>query len=420
MQQHQASTPTIQHSHTVDSGDIEARARLFAGYLSPAELAQVRQRMLAHAGDWLELIEQATAHMVAGTAPHDARMQELARRWAALFRASYAGDDDALDGKVRSAFCREPGLLANIDIFLAAFMQRALMRLYRLPGIQDGTADESPKPSAWMTATLRAAHQLLDVPLILDDPVALKIMGPVREAELRANPGRHRNPFSDTMRATLAVRSRLAEDSWLQAMHNGMRQYVILGAGLDTFAYRAGATSDASLFEVDLPSTQHWKRARLRAAGIAEPASLHYVATDFTHTTLGQALAASGFDPGLPATFSWLGVSMYLKEEDVMQTLRYVATCSPGSCIVFDYLIKSELLSPIERTGQEVIAEILAAQGEALHSYYDPPTLEHSLRQLGFRKIEHFGPKTLSEQYLSGRRDGLCLSGVLHMIRATV
>ncbi|MDB5907301.1 MAG: hypothetical protein JWP34_1415 [Massilia sp.] len=414
------SSPAQSNSHTVDSGDIEARARLLASYLSPAELVQVRQRMLEHAGDWLELIEQAKVHMVAGTAPHDATMQELARRWAALFRASYAGDDDALDGKVRSAFDREPGLSANIDIGLATFMQRALMHLYRLPDIQDGARDESPKPSARMTATLRAAHQLLDVPLILDDPLALKIMGPAQEAELRANPGRYRNPFYDVMRAMLAVRSRLAEDTWLQALHNGMRQYVILGAGLDTFAYRSGATSDTRLFEVDLPSTQRWKRACLRVAGIAEPASLHYVATDFTHTTLGQALAASGFDPDLPATFSWLGVTTYLNEEDVMETLRYVATCSPGSCIVFDYLITPELLTPIERTGLEVMAEGLAAQGEALHSHFDPPTLEHSLRQLGFRKVEHFGPETLSEQYLAGRSDGLRVSGALRMIRATV
>ena len=420
MHQHQPAQAPIDHPKVLKDVDIARRADLFASYLSPSELCQVRQRMLDHAGDWEALIAQATQQMTAGAAPHDTGMQDLARRWAALFRASYAGDDAALDGKVRSAFGREPGLSANIDIRLSVFMQQALIQLHQPPANQNGGRDDSPKPSARMTATLRAAHQLLDMPLILDDPLALTILGPAQEAEMRADPGRHSNPVSNVMRVTMAVRSRLAEDIWRQAQRQGVRQYVILGAGLDTFAYRTGSTPDAHLFEVDLPSMQRWKRACLRTAGIEEPAHLRYVAIDFSQTTLEQELLASGFNPALPVTFSWLGVSMYLTEDVVLHTLRYIASCAPGSGIVFDYLMQAELLTLSERTGLEMMAAGVAAQGEPLQSHFDPEIFERLLRQFGFRHIEHFGPQSLSERYLSGRSDGLCLSNVFRMILATV
>lgn len=420
MHWHQPLQAAIDHPEAADGVEIAHRADLFASYLSPAELDRVRQRMLDHAGDWKALIGQATQQMAAGAAPHDTAVQALAQRWGALFRASYSGDDAALDGKVRSAFGREPGLSANIDSGLTVFMQRALMHLHRPPVDQNGLADDSPKPSARITATLRAAHQLLDMPLILDDPLALTILGPAQEAEMRADPGRHRNPVSDVMRATIAVRSRLAEDSWLQAQRQGVRQYVILGAGLDTFAYRTGSAPDAHLFEVDLPSTQRWKRACLRTSGIEEPACLRYVPIDFAQTTLEQGLVACGFDPDLPATFSWLGVSMYLTADVVLHTLRYIASRAPGSGIVFDYLVKPELLTLTARTGLEMMAAGLSKQGEPLQSYFDPATFETLLRQFGFRQIEHFGPQSLSERYLADRCDGLCLSGVFRMIHATV
>ncbi|WP_332876491.1 SAM-dependent methyltransferase [Massilia sp. S19_KUP03_FR1] len=420
MQSHQSAQSASDHPDVVDGVAIAQRADLFASYLSPSELFEVRQRMLDHAGDWTVLIGQATQQMSAGAAPHDAAVQDLALRWAALFRATYAGDDAALDGKVRSAFAREPGLSANIDMGLTVFMQRALMHLHRPPANQDAIRDDSPKPSARMTATLRAAHQLLDIPRILDDPLALTILGPTQEAEMRADPGRYSNPVSNVMRATMAVRSRLAEDSWLQAQREGVRQYVILGAGLDTFAYRTGAHPDADLFEVDLPAMQRWKRACLRTAGIAEPARLRYVAIDFAETTLEQGLLASGLNADLPVTFCWLGVSMYLTTQVVLHTLRYIASCAPGSGIVFDYLMQPERLTLSERTGLEMMAAGLAAQGEPLQSYFDPEIFEHLLRQFGFRQIAHFSPQSLSERYLTGRSDGLRLSDVFRMIRATV
>jgi methyltransferase (TIGR00027 family) len=268
------------------------------------------------------------------------------------------------------------------------------------------------KPSAWITATARAAHQLYDQPLILNDPLAVRLLGAEREAELRADAQRQQHPLAVAMRATMAVRARLAEDSWLAAQARGMQQYVILGAGLDTYAYRAEHT--AHIYEVDLPAMQQWKRDCLRAADISEPANVRYVATDFTDGSLLEDLQQQGFDAAQPACFSWLGVSMYLRPDEVMRTLRDIADCAPGSSIVFDYCVQRRHLNHNERAGLDFVAAALAAQGEPLQSSFEPPLLEHMLRHYGYRHIEHFGAEELSALY------GPRLSGIFRLVRTTV
>ncbi|RFP25948.1 SAM-dependent methyltransferase [Duganella sp. BJB488] len=277
-----------------------------------------------------------------------------------------------------------------------------------------------PKPSAWMTATLRAAHQLYDAPLILRDPVAVPLLGAEGAARLHDDGERQRHPLAAAMRATLVVRARLAEDSWQAAHRGGVNQYVILGAGLDTYAYRADCLPSARLYEVDLPAMQQWKRACLRAAGIAAPASLAYVATDFEQASLSADLQLAGLDADAPACCSWLGVTMYLPADAVMRTLQDVAGFAPGSSIVFDYCVHDSHLGETERMGLQVVAAALAAQGEHLLSTFDPQALEHMLRRFGYSRVEHFGAPELSERYLGGRGDGLRLSGIFRMVRATV
>lgn len=269
----------------------------------------------------------------------------------------------------------------------------------------------SPKPSAWITATARAAHQLYDTPRIFDDALALRILGPEHEAELRADAQRQQHPLAAAMRAAMAVRARLAEDSWHAAQQEGVQQYVILGAGLDTYAYRSHG---AQVYEVDLPAMLQWKRDCLCAAGISEPPHARYVATDFTAPSLLEDLQQAGFNAALPACFSWLGVSMYLKPDEVMRTLSEVADCTPGSSIVFDYCVHRQHLTEQECAGLDVIAASLAAQGEQLHSSFEPPLLEHMLRHHGYRHIEHFGVPQLEALY------GAKLSGIFRLIRATV
>lgn len=275
------------------------------------------------------------------------------------------------------------------------------------------TQPAPPKPSAWITATARAAHQLYDQP-ILHDPLALRILGPAREAELRADAQRQQHPLAAAMRATMAVRARLAEDSWHEAQQRGVTQYVILGAGLDTYAYRTPLPPGVYVYEADLPPMQQWKRDCLRAAGIDEPQQVRYVATDFAATPLLEDLQQAGYDAAQPACYSWLGVSMYLKPDEVMRTLSDIANCAPGSSIVFDYCVHRKHLSEQERTGLDFVAASLATQGEDLHSSFEPQLLEHMLRHQGFRHIEHFGPEQLGALY------GARLSGIFRLIRATV
>ena len=278
----------------------------------------------------------------------------------------------------------------------------------------------NPSASAMMVATLRAAHQLLDAPLILDDPLALRIVGPEREAEVRANPQRFQDSLTTALRTTLVIRSRLAEDSWHEARQRGVMQHVILGAGLDTSAYRGSLPAQARVFEVDLPATQRWKRERLATAGIAVPATVRYAAIDFGGTSLADGLAQAGFDRGAPACFTWLGVTLYLAPEDVARTLGFIASCAPGSSVVFDFVISPALLEPAERAAMEAIAASLASGGEPWKSNFDPAALETLLHGMGYSRIEHFGREQLTQRYLSGRSDNLRLAGTTGIIRATV
>jgi methyltransferase (TIGR00027 family) len=271
--------------------------------------------------------------------------------------------------------------------------------------------DPVPKPSALRVATLRAAHQLLDAPLIFEDPLACGILGAAEEESLRSNPSRYNIPRLKGLRASLVVRSRLAEEEWARSKQRGVRQYVILGAGLDTFAYRNQDQDGSRVFEVDLPSTQEWKRNCLRAAGMKAPASLTFVPIDFEHSTLADGLGRAAFCPGEPAFFSWLGVTMYLEEEAVIRTLRFIASLAPGSGVVFDYGVLPALLSPTERSSMEFLAARAAEHGEPWKTYFDPISLVGTMRALGFSEVEDFGPEQLNERYLSRRTDGLRKSG---------
>src|SRR5437868_347221 len=164
-----------------------------------------------------------------------------------------------------------------------------------------------PSRTALGAAGLRAAHQVLDGAAIFKDPLAVRILGAdadalVREAEMETN------PFRQRLRWFIAVRSRVAEDALAAAVKRGTRQLVVLGAGLDTTAYRALPSQELRLFEVDHPATQAWKRERLVEAGIPLPASLTFVAIDFERATLREGLAAAGFDPAQQTFFTWLGV----------------------------------------------------------------------------------------------------------------
>lgn len=278
-----------------------------------------------------------------------------------------------------------------------------------------------PSRSALRVAVLRAVHQLLDEPIVFEDPFALPILGKKLASAVREDPFQYNDSLSRGLRASLVARSMFAEDNLRKAMAEGVEQYVVLGAGLDTFALRhANAGDGLQVYEVDHPSTQEWKKALLHEAGIATPESLTFVPVDFEKKSLPDALREAGFKMDQPACFSWLGVTMYLTREAIFETLRFVASLPKGSSITFDYSVERALLDPITRVISEFLGKRIAEEGEPWISFFDPVALESDVRKLGFTHIENCGPDDLNPRYFYRRKDGLRTGSGSRWMRAEV
>jgi len=279
--------------------------------------------------------------------------------------------------------------------------------------------EDRPSSTADGAALMRAVHRLLDQPRILDDPLAARLIGPERNAALQGDPRVFDTPELRRLRASIALRSRYAEDCLAEAVRCGTRQYVILGAGLDSFAYRNPfAASGLHVYEVDHPSTQAWKRARLAAARIELPASLTFVAIDFERETIAEAMSRSGFDAGALTFVSWLGVTVYLAREAVLRTLAWVASLGPGSEIVFSYVTTPSPERAAVAPTLSSLAAHAAAQGEPWVTFFQPAALTRELEQLGFAEVEDFGAAQAVARYYGGRRDALRPGGLGHLMRA--
>jgi methyltransferase (TIGR00027 family) len=273
--------------------------------------------------------------------------------------------------------------------------------------------------TARRVAIRRAAHQLLDQPRVFDDPLALRIIGAEAEHELRSNPKEH-HAFSRAFRAFMAVRSRYAEDELARAVAQGVRQYVVLGAGLDTLAYR-NPHAGLRVFEVDHPATQAWKREQLQAAHIAVPPSLTFVPIDFERQTLSEGLNESGFDADSPAFFCWLGVTPYLTREAWLATTRFIAKMPAGSGVVFDFAVDPALLKIGQRIALHALARRVARYGEPFRLFFDPAKLQDELKSLGFHPTEFLQGKDLNARYFHNRSDGLMVRGSIgHLMSAWV
>lgn len=284
-----------------------------------------------------------------------------------------------------------------------------------LRSVQEGKASRT----ADRVAERRAAHQVRDRPLVLDDPIALRVIHPEVARALREHPPAHETPLGPYLRAFFVMRSRFAEDELALAVGRGVRQYVVLGAGFDTFAYR-NPFPELRVFEVDHPDTQAIKRQRLANAGIDVPASLTFVSIDFTTTALAGALHAAGFDPSAPAFFSWLGVVPYLERPAIEATFRFIAALPQGTAVVFDYAVPPETLSWAGRLIYRKMAKRVAAVGEPWKTFFDPKELMADLHRLGFTSAEDFDGDALNERYFKGRTDRLKIGGMGHMAMARV
>jgi methyltransferase (TIGR00027 family) len=282
--------------------------------------------------------------------------------------------------------------------------------------------EHCPSTTALRVALRRAAHQLLDEPTIFHDPLATRILG--LETDAAPDYGQEwleQTPLARVLRTSLAVRSQCVEDEFRAAHDQGIDQLVILGAGLDTFAYRNVTPDDMlQIFEVDHPATQSWKRSRLEEAGIPLPRNLTFVPIDFETQTLQAGLAEAGFDSNQPAFFSWLGVSMYLSSQAIAETLHYVASLPAESHIVFDYLIEPSTLNPSARKAFDGLAARVAAAGEPFLTFFEPLLLAAELRAMGFGHVVDIAPEQLDAQYCTGRTDGLRAGKLSHIMHARV
>lgn len=278
---------------------------------------------------------------------------------------------------------------------------------------------DRPSLTAQRVAMSRAAHQIFDHPRVLEDPLALRIIGPQSAQAVRSGAQQYSARRARYLRAFLVARSRLAEDALADALGRGVRQYVVLGAGLDTFAYRSPhAASILRVFEVDHPQTQSWKRRQLAAAEIDIPPSLTFVPVDFETQTLADELRRAGLRAEEPSFCSWLGVSMYLTREAVLNTLRTIASLPAGSGIVFDYAVSPGTLTFVRRLAARALMSRVAAAGEPWKSFFEPGELAGALRTLGFRHTQDFGPGELNVRFFNDRTDGLCVAGLGRVMSA--
>lgn len=267
--------------------------------------------------------------------------------------------------------------------------------------------DAAPDSSAVRVALWRALHVQVDAPPhVIEDEVGLALAAPAEG--WRARPDMHPE-WTKLFRASIVARARFLEDLVAEEAGRGVGQYVILGAGLDTFAQRrAELASRLRVFEIDQPGPQAWKRRRLAELGLGIPAFLRLVPVDFE---AGQKwierLAAAGFDATRPAVVSSTGVSMYLTREAVAATLREVASFAPGSTFAMSFLMPIDQVDPEIRPGMERAVEGARASGTPMLSFFMPDEMIALAREAGFREVRHVSADDLARRYFSGRNDGL-------------
>ena len=269
-------------------------------------------------------------------------------------------------------------------------------------------------------ANVRATHQMLDDPKILEDPLALRIIGAEEESRLRLNLWQHQKPAERAFRAGVMVRNRYAEDELARSIRRGVRQYVILGAGLDTFAYR-NPFPLLRVFEVDHPATQSWKRGCLEKAAIPIPASVTYVSVDFERQMMTDALRQSGFNSDELTFISFIGVGRYLSREVLISVMTsVVSSMRAGSEVVFDFGPPPSLLQRLRELAYRMIVNRTFKNNGFRPTYFDPASLAPDLKRIGFADVQLFRPKEMNARYCKDRADGLRIRNQMHLVKARV
>ena len=272
--------------------------------------------------------------------------------------------------------------------------------------------EAQPSRTALRVALRRAAHQVVDAkPLVFEDPFALRILDPATAEELKRTPAAERKPYSAAMRSWVVARARFAEDVLHRAVGEAhAEQYLVLGAGLDTFSLR-NPYSQVRVFEVDYPATQAWKRERLTAAGLALPPNSSLVPVDFETQSLREQMLAAGLSFSKVTVTAWLGVSMYLTAEAFAATADVLGALPAGSSAVFDYAQPRSVLPPVEQLMHDSLAARVAQAGEPFRLFFTPQTLAAELSRHNLAVAEDLSGTDLTARYFAHRTDGLSLRG---------
>jgi methyltransferase (TIGR00027 family) len=256
-----------------------------------------------------------------------------------------------------------------------------------------------------LTAVARALHREEPPPWVLDDYLAAALAGDegnaIRAELVQALPADSLLSFCRWN----CVRARYVEDLVESSVLGGdATQYVILGAGLDTFAYRRRDLAESlRVFEVDQTESQAWKRARLDAAGVAVPDNVVLAPVDFETQPLGEGLRQAGVDFSQPTIVSWLGVTMYLTRPAIDATLSALAGLSPGSRLVLTYNLPPDAVRGLDSATGAAVSSVVTAMGEPFVTLFRPPEIEAVLRRHGYRVVDHFGPDEAVVTYFAGR-----------------
>lgn len=267
--------------------------------------------------------------------------------------------------------------------------------------------DTAPDSTAVRVALWRAMHVQADpLPHVLEDEIGFKLIAP--DDSWRKRPDM--DPLGTRrFRASIVARARFIEDLVREQAGCGVDQYVILGAGLDTFAQRRPAiASRLTIFEVDQPGTQEWKRRRLIELGFGIPEWLRFVPVNFeAGDSWWEQLAAAGFDRNRPAVVASTGVTMYLTKDAIGASLRQIAALAPGSTLAMTFILPLELAEPEERPASEAAARGARASGTPFLSFFTPEEMLAMAREAGFKDVRHVSGADLAGRYFAGRADGL-------------
>jgi methyltransferase (TIGR00027 family) len=278
-----------------------------------------------------------------------------------------------------------------------------------------------PSFTALTACAARAAHLTVDAePRIFADTLAATMLGD-RAGELISYHSLHgTHPVLSGARVQATCRGRYTEHALRLAQARGVNQYVILGAGLDTYAYRAGPAGRVRVFEVDHPATQDWKRRALAAGRVPVPDGVSFIAADLATESLACRLTAAGFDAAAPALFSWLGVTMYLTRDAIAATLAAIAGLAPGTEVIADYLLREDMRDEAGALYGTLVAQAAAERGEPWLSVFTPEGLSGLARECGFTAMRHVRQRETIPAALWTRTDSLAPAELAVLFHATV